>query len=277
MRNVAVVGGCSAIPGLITRLKSELRTIASEMNLKRTSPRPVTLCFVQCFRTDRRKAWKEMPDRQAAKRHLLRYNVGLLRLRVLPRIAEYAGLLPVVLCGGADALALGGTVLLHLSLQHLQGTNQDISAVYGDGKTWATTPKLPLGLASRYKFLSKNAYDEMGPCLSHVAFALDEIEHRKYDRWKDDDEKPYFYSRSTGECMWDLLESDPEEKWMPSVCPLLFPFEGYEFYSNEMNKRNQVEQYKVRNCIFRLLVFLSALDENVFLYLCIHVYELLLV
>ena len=185
MRNVAVVGGCSVIPGLVTRLKSELRTIASEMNLTRTSPRPVTLCFVQCFRTDRRKAWQEMPDRQAAKRHLLRYNVGLLRLRVLPRIAEYAGLRPVVLCGGADAVALGGTVLLHRSLQHLQGTNQDVGAMYSDGKTWATAPKLPFGLASRYKFLSKNAYEEMGPCLSHVAFALDENEHRKYDRWMD--------------------------------------------------------------------------------------------
>ena len=211
-----------------------------------------------------------MPDREAAKRHLLRYNVGLLRGRVLPRIAEYAGLLPVVLCGGADALALGGTVLLHRSLQHLQGTNQDVGAVYSDGKTWATTPKLPFGLASRYKFLSKNAYDEMGPCLSHVAFALDEIEHRKYDRWKDDDEKPYFYSRSTGECTWDLPESwpesDPEEKWLPSVRPLLFPFEGYEFSSDEMNiKDHQAKQRIVRNYIFRLLlVFLSVLDEMCF-------------
>lgn len=109
-------------------------------------------------------------------------------------------------------------------------------------------------------------FEEMGPCLSHVAFALDEIEHRKYDRWMDNDGKPYFYSRSTGECTWDMPESwpesDPEEKWMPTVRPLLFPFEGYEFSSDEMNKRDQAKQREVRNYIFKLLlVFLSALDE----------------
>ena len=232
VRNVVLVGGCTKVPGFEQRIQHEVNKASRKYHLM--TAHPSTLCFVQCFRTDRREQWNNMNDRKTAELHLLRYKVGLLRQQVLLRILMFAGMPSNVQSGGQDASSFGGTVIMHVSLLHHSSlkSNKDFDMYSRDNESFAPTPSLPFGLDKHYCFLSNQAYNEFGPILSHVAFARSSNRHRQYDRWKDKQGVCYYYHRESGVSSFEAPPDDvlPKKAWMPVTTPFLFPLcEGDAF------------------------------------------------
>lgn len=244
VRNVVLVGGCTKVPGFEQRIQHDVNKASRKYHL--TTVHPSTLCFVQCFRTDRREQWNNMSDRKSAELHLLRYKVGLLRQRVLPRILMFAGMPSNVQSGGQDASSFGGTVIMHVSLLHhsLLKSNQDFDMYSREHESFAPTPSLPFGLDQHYCFLSNQAYNEFGPVLSHVAFARSSNRHRQYDRWKDKQGVCYYYHRESGVSSFEapkiMDDVPPKKAWMPVTTPLLFPYEGDAFLEAGDQKYNDI-------------------------------------